>query len=59
MDNLVEMVTDIKNSFYEDKIVLAAYLDASLAYDNVKEDILIEKLIKENCPVRIMKYIND
>lgn len=48
MDNLVEISTGIRNSFYENKVVLAAFLGESLVYDNVKGDILIKELMKEN-----------
>lgn len=29
------------------------------AYDNVKRIILLEKLKKENCPERIIKFVNE
>lgn len=34
-------------------------MDIASAYDNVKRIILIEKLKKENCPERIIKFLNE
>lgn len=34
-------------------------MDIASAYDNVKRIILIEKLKKENCPERIIKFVNE
>lgn len=35
IDKLIELVTDIRNSMYEDKKVMTVFLDISSAYDNV------------------------
>lgn len=59
LDNVIELTIDVKNSFYEKKVVLATFLDVSSAYDSVKRDILINKLKKDKCPVKILKYIDD
>lgn len=34
-------------------------MDIASAYDNVKRIILIEKLKKENCPEKIIKFVNE
>lgn len=34
-------------------------MDIASAYDKVKRIILIEKLKKENCPERIIKFVNE
>lgn len=58
MDNLVELVTDVRNSMYEEKKVMAVFLDVSSAYDNVQKNILVRQLIEEKCPEKIIGYIN-
>lgn len=58
MDNLVELVTDVRNSMYEEKKVMAVFLNVSSAYDNVQRNILVRQLIEEKCPEKIIGYIN-
>lgn len=50
MDNLLEIIVDIRNGIYENKITRAAFLDVSSAYDNVQRNILIKQLYKIKCP---------
>ncbi|KAK0170596.1 hypothetical protein PV328_008432 [Microctonus aethiopoides] len=42
---------------FENINTLAAFLDMSAAYDNVQYGILMNKLISEECPFRLCKYI--
>lgn len=58
MDNLLEIIVDIRNRIYENKITRAAFVDVSSAYDNVQRNILIKQLYKIKCPKKIMSYIN-
>lgn len=39
--------------------IITAFLDVNSAYDNVNRECLIQNLKKENCPGRIMKYIEE
>lgn len=38
---------------------MAAFLDVSSAYDNVLYTKMIDKLIEEECPYRILKYVEE
>lgn len=42
MDNLLEIIVDIKNGIYEKKQHGASFLDVSFAYDNVQRNILMK-----------------
>lgn len=42
MDNLLEIIEDIRNGIYENNIIRAAFLDVSSAYDNVQRNILMK-----------------
>lgn len=42
MDNLLEIIEDIRNGIYENNITKAAFLDVSSAYDNVQRNILMK-----------------
>lgn len=55
MDNLLEIIVDIRNGIYENKITRAAFLDVSSAYDNVQRNILIKQLYKIKCPKKNYK----
>lgn len=57
IDNLVRMTADIETMMRENKSTIVAFLDVTVAYDNVR-DILIEKLRKEKCSTKIVNYIN-
>lgn len=47
-DNLLKITTDIRVHIAKDEYVLTAFLDVSSAYDNVKYNTLITKLIEKN-----------
>lgn len=59
IDNLTLMTADIEIAIRENGNVIAAFLDVASAYDNVRKDILVEKLIKERCPRNIIRYVNE
>lgn len=42
MDNLLEIIENIRNGIYEKNITRAAFLDISSAYDNVQRNILMK-----------------
>lgn len=42
MDNLLEIIEDIRNGIYEKNITRAAFLDVSSTYDNVQRNILMK-----------------
>jgi len=50
----VDRDTQDRNTYLGISDMMAAFLDISLAYDNVVYDILIEKLEKINCPKKII-----
>lgn len=56
-ENLVELTTSIRSGFYSNKSAMAAFLDISSAYDNVLYRVLINKLIIEKCPSKIIQFI--
>lgn len=58
-NNLVKITTDVKSSIYREDYSLAAFLDVSSAYDNVQFHILTGKLVKVNCPSRILIFLNN
>lgn len=58
VDNLIEFTVDIRKSLLEGKKIIAAFLDVSSAYYNVLRNILIEKLRKEECPSKILKFVD-
>lgn len=58
VDNFIEFTVDIRKSLLEGKKVIAAFLDVSSAYYNVLRNILIEKLRKEECPSKILKFVD-
>lgn len=53
-ENLIELTSFIRSGFFREKSTLAAFLDISSAYDNVLHGVLINKLISEKCPHRIV-----
>lgn len=57
-DNIMELITDIRNGIYEIKKVMSVFLDITSAYDNVQRDILVKQLVKEKCPKRVIKFVN-
>ncbi|GBP54661.1 Probable RNA-directed DNA polymerase from transposon BS [Eumeta japonica] len=56
IDNLSIFASDIHVSFFQEKIVTAAFLDISFAYDNVLLSILRNKLHKLVMPVRLSNF---
>lgn len=54
----MELALDVKKFLWE-RESNRCILGHSSAYDNVKRIILIEKLKKENCPERIIKFVNE
>lgn len=57
-ENLMELVTDVRNSLYENKRVMAVFFYITSAYDNVQRNILVKQLMKEKCPEMIIKFVN-
>lgn len=58
IENLSQIVADMRKGFYEGERTLAAFLDVKGAYDNVKYEVLAKKLEKIGCPKLIRKFIN-
>lgn len=57
IENLVQIVADIRGAMYEKEKAVAALLDISSAYDNVDYKCVIEKLNKLQCPSKITRFI--
>lgn len=38
--------------------MITSFLDVSSVYDNVRRDILIQNLVKDGCPIRLIRYVN-
>lgn len=53
MDNLLEIIIDIRNRIYEKKITRPTFLNVTSAYDNVQRNILIKQLYKIKCPKKL------
>lgn len=58
MDNLLELTADVTNGRYDGKTTMAAFLDISSVYNNIKRDILITKLLQVECPIQLVRFIN-
>lgn len=58
MDNLARLTADIEIMMKENRNTIVAFLDVSSVYDNVRRDIMIQKLLKEGCPKNLVRYIN-
>lgn len=58
VDNLTRLTADIEIMMKENGNTIAAFLDVSSVYDNVRRDIMIQKLLKEGCPKNLVRYIN-
>lgn len=58
MVNILEFTTDVKNTMYKGKITLIAFLDASATYDNIKRNVLVDKLQREECSNKFLRFIN-
>lgn len=59
INNLVKIMSDVKSTIYREGYSMAAFLNVSSAYDNVQFHILSGKLIKANCPSRIVIFLNN
>lgn len=57
LENLSKAVIQIKTNLHKNIPTLAAFLDVKSAYDNVIYDILINRLDKIRCPIRIRNFI--
>lgn len=57
IENIARLV-EIEIAKRENKHTIAAYLNVSSAYDNVRREILMQKLIKKECPRKIVRYVN-
>lgn len=57
-DCITILTTDIATVYAQKSICLAAFLDISAAYDNVRIDILCDRLIRMNCPTAIVATIS-
>lgn len=57
IENIVRLV-EIEIAKRENKYTIAAYLNVSSAYDNVRRELLMQKLIKKECPRKIVRYVN-
>lgn len=58
-DNLLKLTMDIKIHIAQGCYVLAAFLDISSAYDNVRHSNLMKILMDKKCPIKISKFINE
>ncbi|XP_071581229.1 uncharacterized protein [Temnothorax nylanderi] len=56
-DNLARIVSDIKSALCDGEYTLAAFLDVSAAYDNVDYRIMVDKLIAQDCPSGIARFV--
>lgn len=59
LDNLAKLKAEIEIAARTGEKIVTAVLDVNSAYDNVNRECLIQNLKEENCPGRIMKYIEE
>lgn len=59
MLRLKRLFIEIETGLLEDKSVLATFLDVSFAHAYVCRDILINILIEEKCPIKIVKLVHN
>lgn len=57
IENLIQLVTDIRIGYHNGENTMGAFLDVTSAYDNVLYAPLMKKLIEEKCPYQITKYV--
>lgn len=57
IENLTQIVVDIKRGLYEGESTIAAFLDVKGAYDNVRYEVMVKKLEEINCPTLIKNFI--
>lgn len=58
-ENLTKITTNIKTGLLQGQYTLAAFLDVTSAYDNVKYSILMDKLQSLKCSVVIRNFIGN
>jgi hypothetical protein len=56
-DCLALLTTDINNSFEMKEQIVSAFLDISVAYDNVIIDILCEVMVELELPIHIIRLL--
>lgn len=59
MDNLTRLIGEAEISRQSNNNTVAAFLDVSSAYDNIKKNLLISILRNTGCPKLIRDYIKD
>lgn len=59
LDNLTRLIGEAEISRQSNNNTVAAFLDVSSAYDNVKIDLLIAILRNKGCPKKIREYIKE
>ena len=57
VDNLVKLTLDIGTAFRDGKDILAAFLDASAAFDNVDLNILLDQLALVGCRDNVINFV--
>ena len=57
IDNLACLTMKLEEAFLEKKEILAVFLDVQGAFDNVKVDILLNKLAVIGCPTSLIQLI--
>ena len=55
-DNLATLFLEVKNSFSENKDVVAAFIDVKSTFSSVKNDILLQKFSEVGCPIKIIRF---
>lgn len=55
--NLIRLISDIEVSRESNQSLIVAFLDVKSAYNNVRMDLLYDKLDKQDCPEKI-SYID-
>ena len=57
IDSLCQLENDIRTSFIKGESTLAVFLDITQAFDSVRHDILIRKIIEMGIKGRLLKFI--
>lgn len=58
IDNLVDMISEIKINRDMNLNTVAAFLDVKSVYDNVRTDLMTDILVEKKCPSKITNYID-
>lgn len=56
--NLIRLTSDIEVSRESNQSLIVAFLDVKSAYNNVRMDLLYDILYKQDCPEKIVSYID-